>query len=139
MTPWQQEAAARADTVARRAATPIEVIIPGAGKKQVVDLLADQMLQQGYRLGQVDDYHARFDSPSGYWDPDWGYTAFRITFTLLDTPSGLRVRADMGTVHGRGGEAAEFIPARGGRNEAAVQRTLEDVKRAIAAAAAPQH
>ena len=77
------------------------------------------MIRQGYSVGRIDDYHAQFDLPAGFW-----YDTFRVTFTLLDTPAGLWVRAEMANVRKPGGGCEETLRVRGGKSAGEIHRTL---------------
>ena len=111
-----------------------EVVIPRASKKAVVDALAGQMSQQGYSVGRIDDYRAQFEKPGGFWldllaGSRFNSTAiWRVSYTLFDSPEGVRVYADMGAVTNPGSAFEKVTEVKGGKNAVAIQSILEAVK-----------
>ena len=126
ISPWRQ------DSTAVATAEP-EVVIPGAGRNRVVDVLVDRMTEQGYRVSGVDDFHLQFERPAGLTDRFLGYSSFRITFMLLDTSVGLRVRTEMASIRTLDDGSEETVTMKGGKNGAEIQRTLDTVKHSIEA------
>jgi hypothetical protein len=126
ISPWRQ------DSTAAATAEP-EVVIPEAGRNRVVDVLVDRMTQQGYRVSGVDDFHLQFERPASLTDRFLGYSSFRVTFMLLDTSVGLRVRTEMASIRTLEDGYEETVTMKGGRNAAEIQRTLDTVKQTIEA------
>jgi len=74
---------------------PEAVFAPGVSKKRIVDTLANEMLTKGYKIGEFNEYTARFVkhwSTSTYVNGQWVETPgeWRVIFNLVDTPSGVR-------------------------------------------------
>ena len=94
-------------------AGPPEVTIPGVDRKQVVSELTSYMLANKYRVAKMEDYTAQFEQDGSMmtnllvgsrYDPR---TVYRVTFTMLDAPTGgVRVIAD-GALIGNPGSAFE--------------------------------
>jgi hypothetical protein len=111
-----------------------EVIIAGTTKKAVVDALANQMIARGYSVGQIDDYHAQFEKPGGFWldlllGSRFNSSAiWRVSYTLLDTQEGVRVMAEMGGVTNPGSGFEKVTEIKGGKNAAAIQSILDVVR-----------
>lgn len=126
ISPWREDSAGVA------LAEP-EVVIPDAGRNQVVDVLVDRMTEQGYRVSGVDDFHLQFERPAGLTDRFLGYSSIRVTFMLLDTSVGLRVRTEMASIRTLEDGYEETVTVKGGKNATEIQRTLDTVKNAIAA------
>lgn len=130
ISPWRQDSSGVA------VAEP-QVVIPDAGRNQVVDVLVDRMTEQGYRVSGVDDFHLQFERPAGLTDRFLGYSSIRVTFMLLDTSVGLRVRTEMASIRTLDDGSEETVTMKGGKNAAEIQRTLDRVKHAIAAGSQP--
>ena len=126
ISPWRQDSAGVA------VAEP-EVVIPDAGRNQVVDVLVDRMTEQGYRVSGVDDFHLQFERPAGLTDRFLGYSSIRVTFMLLDTSVGLRVRTELASIRTLDDGSEETVTVKGGGNAAEIQHTLDRVKQVIAA------
>ena len=126
ISPWRQDSTGVATAVAEPG-----VVIPDAGRNRVVDVLVDRMIGQGYRVTGVDDFHVQFERPASLTDRFLGYSYFRVTFMLLDTTVGLRVRTEMASIRTLDDGAEETVTLKGGKSGVEIQRTLDAVKLAI--------
>ena len=112
-----------------------EVTISGATKKEILDLVVDNMLADGYQIKRMNDYSAVFGkldrSFSGALLSGSKYDStpeVRVTWNMVETGNAIRVFCNVAVVTNPGSGFERVTDVTGGKFAHEIQAMLERLK-----------